>query len=182
MVKLLHEVIDCKQRMEVAMSTDNDALAEQRERVMNGFINFAFAQNELGREFARGVHLHTTDSSAILAIISADERGKPLTPVRLADLIGLTTGATSVLLNRLEDAGHVTRKRGHADRRMVTLHSTPSVHETADAFYQPLSDRFDVMMKDYSPEELHLVEKFVVGMKATMDAYMEERGDEPADA
>jgi DNA-binding MarR family transcriptional regulator len=147
---------------------------EQRERVMNGFIAFAFAQNELGREFARGIHMHTTDSAAILAIISADERGNPLTPVRLANLIGLTTGATSVLLNRLEDAGHVVRARGHSDRRMVTLHSTPTVHETADAFYQPLSDRFDTMMNEYSPDELRLVEKFVTGMRATMDTYIEE--------
>jgi len=156
------------------MSAETGATDEQRERVMNGFIAFASAQNEMGREFARGIHMHTTDSAAILAIINAEERGKPLTPVRLADLIGLTTGATSVLLNRLEDAGHVIRARGHADRRMVTLHSTPSVHETADAFYQPLSDRFDTMMNEYSPDELRLVEKFVTDMRATMDTYIDE--------
>ena len=144
---------------------------------MNGFLAFASAQNELGREFARGVRLHSTDSIAILAIINAEERGRPLTPVRLADIIGLTTGATSVLLNRLEDAGHVVRARGHADRRMVTLHSTPTVHETADAFFQPLGDRFDAMMNDYSPDELLLVEKFVTGLRATMDTYMDDRGE-----
>ena len=144
---------------------------------MNGFLAFASAQNELGREFARGVRLHSTDSIAILAIINAEERGRPLTPVRLADIIGLTTGATSVLLNRLEDAGHVVRARGHADRRMVTLHSTPTVHETADAFFQPLGDRFDTMMNDYSPEELLLVEKFVTNLRATMDTYMDDRGE-----
>lgn len=144
---------------------------------MNGFLAFASAQNELGREFARDVHMHTTDSTAILAIINAEERGKPLTPVRLADIIGLTTGATSVLLNRLEDAGHVVRARGHADRRMVTLHSTPTVHETADAFFQPLGNRFDAMMNSYSPDELVLVEKFVTGLRATMDTYMDIRGE-----
>jgi len=144
---------------------------------MNGFLAFASAQNELGREFARDVHMHTTDSTAILAIINAEERGKPLTPVRLADLIGLTTGATSVLLNRLENAGHVVRARGHADRRMVTLHSTPAVHDTADAFFQPLGDQFDAMMNAYSPDELSLVEKFVTGLRATMDAYMDDRGE-----
>jgi len=161
------------------MSAGKDAAAEQRERVLNGFLAFASAQNELGREFARSVHMHTTDSVAIVAIISAEDRGKPLTPVRLADIIGLTTGATSVLLNRLEDAGHVRRARGHADRRMVTLHSTPTVHETADAFFQPLGDRFEAMMTDYTPEEMLLVEKFVTGMRSTMDDYLENTGDAP---
>ena len=161
------------------MNMSDEEAAAQRERVLNGFIAFAAAQNELGREFARGIRMHTTDSAAILAIINAEERGKALTPVRLADLIGLTTGATSVLLNRLEDAGHVIRARGHADRRMVTLHSTPTVHETADAFYKPLSDRFELMMSEYSPEQLLLVEKFVSGLRTTMDGYINELGETP---
>ena len=165
---------------EPASITSPSEAAELRRRVLNGFLAFAAAQNELGREFARGVHLHTTDSAAILAIINAEERGKPLTPVRLADRISLTTGATSVLLNRLEDAGHVVRARGHADRRMVTLHSTPSVHETADAFFQPLGDRFDTMMNAYSPDELRLVEKFVTGLREIMDAYTEDRSESPS--
>lgn len=164
------------------MTSESGEADDQRERVLNGFLAFASAQNELGREFARGIHMHTTDSAAILAIINAEERGKPLTPVRLADLIGLSTGATSVLLNRLEEAGHVIRARGHADRRMVTLHSTPTVHETADAFYLPLSERFNAMMDDYSTEDLEVIEKFVVGLRSTMDDYMENRNDSLADS
>ncbi len=63
-----------------------EAPVELRDRVMNGLIAYAGAQSELGRQFARSIHMHTTDSTAILAIINAEERGKPLTPVRLADL------------------------------------------------------------------------------------------------
>lgn len=69
-----------------------------------------------------------------MEILAAEGRGQPLTPARLAARIALTPGATSTLLNRLEDAGHVVRTREHTDRRIVILHSTRTVHETADAF------------------------------------------------
>jgi hypothetical protein len=56
---------------------------------------------------------------------------------------------------------------------MVTLRSTSSVYETADDFYEPLSRRLDAMMNDYSPGELHLVERFVTGLRATMNDYLD---------
>lgn len=67
----------------------------------------------------------------MVEILAAEERGLPLTPARLAERIALTTGATSTLLNRLETSGHIVRTREHSDRRVVTLHVTPSSHQLA---------------------------------------------------
>lgn len=143
------------------------------EQVLDAFLAFASEQNDLSRTFARSNGMHTTDSVAIVAIIRAEERGDPLTPVRLADAIGLTGGATSILLNRLEGAGYVARERGHADRRMVTLHSTPAVHEIADAFFGPLRQRFQAAMSAYSPDELRLIERAAVDLRETMVGYLD---------
>jgi DNA-binding MarR family transcriptional regulator len=149
-----------------------DGPVGQSDRVLDAFLAFASEQNDLSRTFARSNGMHTTDSIAIVAIIRAEEQDDPLTPVRLAEAIGLTGGATSILLNRLEGAGYVTRARGHADRRMVTLHSTAAVHEIADAFFVPLRQRFQATMSAYSPEELSLVERAAVDLRTTIVEYL----------
>jgi DNA-binding MarR family transcriptional regulator len=144
---------------------------DQHERVVNGFQSYAAGQSELGREFARRMKLHVTDSAAIVEILRAEDRGNPLTPARLAARIGLTSGATSILLNRLERAGHITRVRGHADRRKVTLHSARPVHTAADEFFAPLAARLGELMDRYSPEQLHLIETFVTEFRDIVDGY-----------
>ncbi len=118
------------------MTTDDDP-ADQHDRIVNGFSAYSAGQSEFGREFARRMGMHLTDSIAAVEILRAEDRGQPLTPARLAERIGLTSGATSILLNRLEKAGHITRERGHADRRLVTLHSAQVVHADADNFFAP---------------------------------------------
>lgn len=153
--------------------TDENELARQRERVVRGFRAFGSAQNELGRLFARNRQMHTTDAAAIVEILTAEERGQPLTPARLAERIALTTGATSTLLNRLEDAGHILRTREHGDRRIVTLHSTRAIHEAADAFFAPLAHQLDAAMGDYSAADLDLVEEFVNRLRSTMSTYVD---------
>jgi MarR family transcriptional regulator, organic hydroperoxide resistance regulator len=153
--------------------------ADRGDRVFDAFLAFTAEQNELSRTFARSNAMHSTDSIAIVAIIRAEERDDPLTPVRLADAIGLTGGATSILLNRLEGAGYVVRTRGHADRRMVTLHSTAAVHAIADAFFAPLRERVRAAMAAYSPAELDLIEQAATDLRRTMSSYLDTIGAAP---
>lgn len=74
-------------------------------------------------------------------------------PARLSERIGLSFGATSTLLNRLEAVRHMTRHRGHADRRIVTLHSTSTVHAIADRFFDPLDERIQEALAGYSSHD-----------------------------
>lgn len=144
----------------------------ERERVLQCLRAFASVQSELGRVFARSRRLHTTDAAAIVEILAAEGRGRSLTPARLAERLALTTGATSTLLNRLEDAGHIVRTREHSDRRMVTLHSTPSVHESADDFFGPLAQQLTDAISDYSAADLVLVGELVDRLRTTMTTYI----------
>ena len=48
----------------------------------------------------------------------------PTTAGQLADLTGLTTGAITGMINRLEEAGFVNRERDPNDRRRVIVHLT----------------------------------------------------------
>jgi MarR family transcriptional regulator, organic hydroperoxide resistance regulator len=161
--------------------TDEIGRAQQREQLVQGLRAFGSTQTELGRLFARSRRMHTTDAAAIVEILTAEDHGRPLTPARLAERVGLTTGATSTLLNRLEAAGHIRRSREHSDRRIVTLHSTPAIHAAADAFFAPLAGRLDAAANAYSAEDLQLVNEVVDRLRMAMAAYLDAAGSPPQD-
>jgi len=146
---------------------------ERHARVIEELWAYGAGQSDLGRHFARRMRMHATDSAAIVEILRAEDRGQPLTPARLAERIGLTSGATSILLNRLEEAGHVTRERGHSDRRLVTLRSTAAVHRRSAQFFGPLREQLDAVLSRYSSEELDLVIGFVGAVREVVDSYPE---------
>lgn len=160
------------------MKQNTRTVEQQRERIMERFRAYGRAFGELGRLFAHGLGLHSTDAAALVEIIAAEERGEPLSQSALSQRIGLTAGATSSLLSRLEKHGHVTRSRVKDDRRVVTLHSTPEIHRTVDRFFDPLGARLDEMMAMYPREVLGQIERFVVELCATMESYIEERSEE----
>ncbi|MGW4941868.1 MarR family winged helix-turn-helix transcriptional regulator [Actinoplanes sp. NPDC004185] len=146
----------------------------QRDRLLDGLREHGMAFAELGRHFGARMGLHTTDANAIVEILSAEDRSAPLTQAALSHRIGLTPGATSSLLNRLEKAGHVTRVRDSADRRIVTLRATEGVEDMLASFFSPLIGHVDAMMARYSPEELAHAERFITDFVATMNGYIKE--------
>ncbi|WP_202864908.1 MarR family winged helix-turn-helix transcriptional regulator [Rothia halotolerans] len=144
------------------------------DRVMAGLRAYGAVSAEISKRFAASLDLHPTDASALIEILEAEEREAPLSPARLAKRIGLTSGATSSLLNRLEANGHIERSRVHADRRVVTLRSTSRVREAADAFFDPLASRLGIMMSAYSDEVLQQLEAFLADLASTSEGYLRE--------
>lgn len=153
-------------------SIPHSEFPQQRDRLNDALRAYGATYSELARQFATSEGLHSTDAIALIEILAAEERGTPLSPARLSEKIGLTAGATSTLLNRLELAGHVLRSRVHADRRVVTLHSTPGVQFIADAFFQPLGERIAEVMAPYSTELLEMFENMLGDLTKTMESYI----------
>lgn len=150
-----------------------DTEVPQRGARLNEALRaYGATYSELARQFAANEGLHSTDAAALIEILAAEERGTPLSPARLSERIGLTAGSTSTLLNRLELAGHVRRSRVHADRRIVTLQSTPGVQAIADDFFQPLGERIAEVMVKYPPELLTMFESMLGDLTETMEGYI----------
>jgi DNA-binding MarR family transcriptional regulator len=57
----------------------------------------------------------------------------PLTPRQLQERLGLTSGAITALIDRLERVGWVARAPPPTDRRSVLVALSRAAHETADA-------------------------------------------------
>ncbi|WP_063055848.1 MarR family winged helix-turn-helix transcriptional regulator [Nocardia salmonicida] len=153
--------------------SQTDARA-QHERLDEGLRAYGANYREFTRRFATWLGLHSTDAEALIEILTAEERGSTLSPARLSERISLSNSATTALLNRLEQAGHIVRSREHDDRRIITLRSTPRIHTLADEFFGPLGAKVDTVMGNYSPEELRRFEAFVTELQATMTAHLTE--------
>ena len=62
-----------------------------------------------------------------------------MTAGELAEATGLSSAATTTLLDRLERKGFVERERDTVDRRKVRVAMTPSGRELVSALYGPLA-------------------------------------------
>lgn len=121
--------------------------------------------------FATRHGLHHTDVEALTRVMVAQERGEPLTAGALAADLGLTSGAITFLVDRLERAGHVTRVRDAADRRKVLLHHTPGGRALADEFFTPAGQHSHAAMDRFTPEELEVARRYLEAAGAGMSAH-----------
>ncbi|MEU0565839.1 MarR family transcriptional regulator [Nonomuraea sp. NPDC005983] len=149
-------------------------VAAQRERLAKGLRAYGASFTELGRRFAALLGVHSTDAFALLEIASSEARGAPLSPALLSRRISLSSGAMTALLNRLEQAGYITRSREHTDRRIVTLRSSARVRELADDFFRPVNERQDAILSQYPPELLEQFEAVLDQLSTTMDDALAE--------
>ena len=140
------------------------AARARRDELVALLQDYAGESGLLGQVFAGRHRLHPTDLHALLAIMRADSAGDPLTPGVLSARLGLSTGATTALVDRLERAGHVRRGRESADRRRITLQQSGDAAGIGAAFFGPLGSRMDALLADFDDAELDAVARFLVAM------------------
>lgn len=133
-----------------------------RDDLVRLLREFAVEAERLGQLFADRHDMHPTDLNALLAVMQADQAGVPLTPGRLGQHLGLSSGATTAVIDRLERAGHVHRVRDERDRRRVSLRYGDAASAVGSAYFGPLGERMDRMLATYSAAELTVVRRFLV--------------------
>ena len=87
--------------------------------------------------------------------------GGPLTAGRLAEDSGLTTGAVTFILDRLEEAGMVTRRRDTEDRRRVWVEMVPEARERLAGLQRPIAEEMRQVAQRFKADELALVRDFM---------------------
>jgi len=91
------------------------------------------------------------------------------TPTELARHAGLSTAAMTLVLNRLEEAGHVTRAPHPSDGRKLVV--TPSDRSSARAreLVAPLVDGLRQAVDALTPREREAVSTFLTAVLAVYD-------------
>jgi DNA-binding MarR family transcriptional regulator len=128
-------------------------MAQLRSEIV-GYFGAASAFDE---RVAEKLKLSRTD----LRCLELIERLGPLTAGTLAEESGLSTGAVTFLLDRLEEAGLVQRRRDTDDRRRVWVEMIPSALQRIKQYQEPIAQEMRQVAQRFKAEELAIVRDFM---------------------
>lgn len=89
------------------------------------------------------------------------QREGRVTAGELAEATGLTSGAMTTALDRLERAGFARRVRDAGDRRKVVVEVVPNAVKAAERFYGEHIAMSERLYRRYSQEQIELLLQFV---------------------
>jgi DNA-binding MarR family transcriptional regulator len=112
---------------------------------INGINDIAFDQVVADR-----LGINRTDLNCLDVI----ERHGGVTAGELATESGLTTGAVTAVLDRLESKGYVRRVRDTEDRRRVKVEVTQEFIDIVQGIWAPLIEEWNELMKRPTVEQL----------------------------
>lgn len=101
------------------------------------------------------------------------EQPGPITAGRLAELTGLSTGAITGVLDRLERAGFVARGQDPNDRRRVVIRCTPERAPDLRSLFMPLRDGTIASCSRYTDGELRLILDFMQSTELVVQDHMD---------
>lgn len=108
----------------------------------------------------------------------------PLTAGELATHTGLTTGAITGIIDRLETAGYARRERDETDRRKVVVRPLlePELKALIDTLFAPLTAAMGKLCSSYNVRDLGIILEFVRCYSTTMrEETTRLKEGEPAD-
>ncbi len=92
------------------------------------------------------------------------EQEGPMTAGRLAQLTGLTTGAVTRMVDRMEAAKYVRRRDDPADRRRVVVELNRARLKEFEQFYGPMTTESMKILDRYSEKELEIFARLLKDM------------------
>ncbi|GGG24378.1 hypothetical protein GCM10007304_42770 [Rhodococcoides trifolii] len=143
-------------------------MSTPRTEALEALRHYAARYHESTRQLARWMNLPTTDGTALGEILWAEGEGAPLSPAVLSSRIGLTSGATNAVINRLEEQDLVIRSRESSDRRIVTLRATELANARMEPFIRRSADHLEAALDDYDDRTLTVVREFLVRLAAVL--------------
>ena len=114
-------------------------------------------------------------SATDLQCLTIVEQGGGVTAGQLATESGLTTGAVTSVVDRLERAGYARRVRDQADRRKVNVEVTPEFYARAEEVWGPIAADWErELTARFSADQLAAIAEFL-GQAAELSARHSER-------
>jgi DNA-binding MarR family transcriptional regulator len=131
--------------------------SELAQQLRSEIIGYFGAASEFDERVAKTFKLSRTDMRCLELL----GRLGPMTAGQLADETRLSTGAVTFLLDRLEEAGMVKRRRDTDDRRRVWVELVPSAHRRLTRAQQPIVEEMREVAQRFKAEELAIVRDFM---------------------
>lgn len=138
--------------------TRNSSTSDAADAVLDAFRVSGATDAAFDNVAARRLGVNPTD----LQCVSIIQRRDGLTAGELAAEAGLTSGAVTGVVDRLERTGYVRRVRDPADRRKVNVEVTPAFLAAAGEIWGPVKRDWDALLADrFSAGQLDVVLDFL---------------------
>jgi DNA-binding MarR family transcriptional regulator len=151
----------------VSRQWSRSELAQQLRAEIMGYFG---AATEFDEGMAKKLKLSRTD----LRCLELVGRLGPMTAGHLAEESGLTTGAVTFILDRLEEAGMVIRRRDTEDRRRVWVDIVPEAQQRLQGLQQPVAEEMRQVAQRFKADELAVVRDF---MRQAKEVFQRQVGD-----
>ena len=149
----------------VRAESRDDVLSEVAEELRLSGVTHDIADQVV----ADYLGLNRTDTRCLDII----ERLDGVSAGRLASEAGLSTGAVTTVLDRLERAGYARRVQDPGDRRRVLVELTPAARRELQELYAPLTDATMRQLEGYTTDEVGLVRDFMRDNRRLNEAHAE---------
>jgi DNA-binding MarR family transcriptional regulator len=104
------------------------------------------------------VGLSVTDHKCLEILV----QNGAMTAGQLADFTGLTTGAITGVIDRLEKAGFACRERDARDRRKVIVQpNLVQAHKNLGPLFASLQQEINRVLTDYTDAEIDVIVKYI---------------------
>ena len=109
----------------------------------------------LHQAIAQSAGLNATDTKCMDLILSGEQGA--VTAGWLSEMSGLTTGAITHILDRLEKRKFIERVRDTSDRRKIFIRIRPESLEPMIPKYEGVGKAYRTLAEDYKDKELELI-------------------------
>lgn len=153
----------------VSRSGMSDDDVGQVVRLMESLRGWHDAAARMSEASERYMKLNHTDMRAIRFLIAAHNQGAVATAGALAAYLGISSAATTKLLDRLERAGHIARAPHPTDRRALALTVTDHTRRDARETVGRQHARRFAVAAALDSDEREVVIRFLDALAATGD-------------
>lgn len=138
----------------IPMAADDKALDTLKANLITQmrFMSANFVMHS--QTIADKAGIHSTDNECLDFLLLHG----PASAGQLAVLTGLTTGAVTAMIDRLEKAGFVERQRDRSDRRKVlVVPNLPHIMAEVAPYSVPMSEALEHLFGEFSAAELETI-------------------------
>lgn len=125
----------------------------QIRKLIDALRDYQIASDRLRQEMCAGLGINRTDARSLDLLELYGEQ----TAGELADRAGVSTGAMTGVLDRLERRGYVERIRDPEDRRRIRVAITKHGFAESSRFWGPAAARLDRVIAGLNDEEMALL-------------------------
>ncbi|MDK3020193.1 MarR family winged helix-turn-helix transcriptional regulator [Pseudodonghicola flavimaris] len=148
-------------------------------RLGTALLRFMQQIEAVYEHIAASTRMHPTDFRTICLLADAKT---PLSPKDIGHALGLTSGAVSALILRLEGHGLISRQPNPTDRRGVLISLNEETAAPALRDYHALHAHYMQVTEEFTAAELEVVARYMENIRQVTTGHLMLAGAEPPKA